>query len=190
MRRALSTSRLRPSANPDRLLLGARLPYQFATNTRHCRAAPLTTQPCRPLAGLSPRRLQHTQREEPPTEAEIAPDAPILRRLPLQCTGCGAFTQTTEPEQAGYFRLQRKAIQEYLGLAEPKPSKAEEVEEGDRVVEEVIRNLPPEELEALGLTKDAFITSKDVIESPPEGTVATTFLPLFFCVFAEADDLA
>lgn len=92
-----------------------------------------------------------------------------MRRLPLQCTGCGAFTQTTDPTQAGYFNLERKAVQEYLGLIEPKTPKVEEVSEEDKVVEQALSKLPPEQLEALGLSKDDLIADKAAEKPKEEG---------------------
>jgi bifunctional DNA-binding transcriptional regulator/antitoxin component of YhaV-PrlF toxin-antitoxin module len=93
-----------------------------------------------------------------------------LRRLPLQCTGCGAFTQTADPDQAGYYNLGRKAVREYLGLSERRASKADVVSEEDRVVQEALKNLPTEELEALGLSADTLLTSEEAALSEAEGT--------------------
>lgn len=169
MRRALSYNRLLPFAEVNRPSLGAGGPrISLATYTRHRWA---TAQTCPLHARPSLRRFQHTESGET-SKAGIPTGRPILRRLPLQCTGCGAFTQTTDAAQAGFFNLERRAVQEYLGFIEPKtPTVDEAVEEEDRVVEEALSNLPQEQLEALGLTKDALIGDKDVKPPQPKGTV-------------------
>lgn len=169
MRRALSFNRLRPFAQVSRSSLGAGGPrVSLATYTRHRWATPQT---CPLYAWPSLRRFQHTRSGEA-LKGGIPTGRPILRRLPLQCTGCGAFAQTTDATQAGFFNLERRAVQEYLGLVEPKtPTVREAVEEEDRVVQAALNNLPSEQLEALGLTKVALISNKDVKAAQPKGIV-------------------
>ena len=180
MRRALSFNRLRPLLEVNRPSLGAGAPrISLATYTRHRWATPQT---CRLHARPSLRRLQHTGSGDS-SRAGIPTDRPILRRLPLQCTGCGAFTQTTDAGQAGFFDLQRRAVQEYLGLIEPKARTVDEaVEEENRVIEEALSNLPQSQLEALGLTKDALIGDKDVEPPEPKGIVCPR-LPRLYAIF-------
>ncbi|KAK3493154.1 hypothetical protein B0T13DRAFT_475725 [Neurospora crassa] len=112
--------------------------------------------------GQSPRRSNHAipsiqcrrLHTEPSPEAHT-PTEPLhaekepIRTLPIQCTGCGALSQTTVPEQAGYFDLSRKAVKEYLGLIEPEKRKV--VRSSDRVIEDVLKNIDMEELERRGV---------------------------------------
>ena len=177
MRRALSSNRLPAFSRGSRASLGAPLAVSPATSTytRHRWATP--AQPCSLHGDPLLRRFQHTgtsHTETSPAEtsppAEISIDKPIARRLPLQCTGCGAFTQTADATQAGYFNLQRKGVQEFLGLLEPKAPRTDEVPEAeDKVVEEALGNLTPEQLEALGLSKDDLIATKEdkAAQKPP-----------------------
>ncbi|EKD12824.1 uncharacterized protein L3040_006978 [Drepanopeziza brunnea f. sp. 'multigermtubi'] len=37
-----------------------------------------------------------------------------LKRLPQQCSGCGALSQTVDKQGPGFFNLQRKAVKKYL----------------------------------------------------------------------------
>ncbi|EFX06401.1 duf974 domain containing protein [Grosmannia clavigera kw1407] len=79
-----------------------------------------------------------------------ADDVPAagLRKLPLQCPGCGAYSQTTQADQAGFFDLGRRSTMEYMGLAvREKPR----VREEDRVVEEALRRIDRSALEAQGV---------------------------------------
>lgn len=41
-------------------------------------------------------------------------EASKLAKLPAQCTGCGAFAQTVDDDEAGYFNLKRKSVREFL----------------------------------------------------------------------------
>lgn len=168
MRRALYSYRFRPFAKVNQPSLGAPFAVSPATYTRHRCAAPSAAQPC-PLHALPLLcRFQHTQSSEAPSNTEIPPEKPVARHLPLQCTGCGAFTQTTDPAQAGYVNLERKAVQEYLGLLEPKAPRVEEIPE-DKVVEEALDNLSPEQLEALGLSKENLIGDRGAKKPQEEG---------------------
>ena len=177
MRRALSSNRLRPLVEANRPSLGAGgSRISLATYTRHHGATP---QICPLHARPSLRRLQHTGTGDS-SRAGIPTGQTILRRLPLQCTGCGAFTQTTDPAQAGFFNLQRRAVQEYLGFTEPKaPTVDEAVAEENRVIEETLSNLPQEQLDALGLTKDALIGDIDVKPPQPKGTMCPRLHAIF-----------
>ncbi|KAK1775554.1 hypothetical protein QBC45DRAFT_421790 [Copromyces sp. CBS 386.78] len=118
----------------------------------------------RPVAklSLSPRRHNHTipsvqcrrlhteanPEAHTPTEPLYADKEPT-RTLPIQCTGCGALSQTAIPEQAGYFDLSRKAVKEYLGVTEPEKRKV--IRSSDRVIEDALKNVDMEELERMGV---------------------------------------
>ncbi|KAL1881100.1 hypothetical protein VTK73DRAFT_4777 [Phialemonium thermophilum] len=56
-------------------------------------------------------------------------ESPSERPLPQQCHGCGALTQTSLPDQPGYYNLSRKAVQSYLGLLkrEARPRKHDDI---------------------------------------------------------------
>lgn len=64
------------------------------------------------------------------------------------CSGCGALSQVTEPEQAGYFDLKRKSVQSYLGLLKEE----KRVRQEDVVVQDVLKNLELERLGGVGDT--------------------------------------
>lgn len=76
-----------------------------------------------------------------PNAVDTVPEPTLLRRatksLPVACSGCGALSQVTEPEQAGYFDLKRKAVQSYLGLLKEE----KRVRKEDLVVQDVLKNL-------------------------------------------------
>lgn len=156
MRWALSPCRANILARASPLTLGA-YPYPPISSVAYSR--PWATQLCSLYAQPLPRRL-HAQSHEAPSVAGKSHEKAILKRLPLQCTGCGAFTQTVDPASAGYFNLGRKAVREYLGLVQTKSPK-KEVPDEDRVVVEALNNFPPEQLEALGLSRDSLIPDSE-----------------------------
>lgn len=50
----------------------------------------------------------------------------ILLDLPRSCPGCGAFTQTTNPDQAGYYGEARKAVQAFIAWSRKVPTEQQE----------------------------------------------------------------
>lgn len=56
-------------------------------------------------------------------------------KLPPQCFGCGALTQTVEEEEPGFFNLKRKTVREYL----EDRGKEREFEEEDEIVERALK---------------------------------------------------
>ncbi|GKT57060.1 DUF974 domain containing protein [Colletotrichum tofieldiae] len=101
------------------------------------------------------RRCVHveasTTPEEPPPPPTTEPTQQLpTKKLPLQCSGCGALTQTTDAGQAGYYDLSRKAVREFLAPANDKNAE-KELREEDKVVDEALQNLGEEQLAQLGL---------------------------------------
>ncbi|KZL77539.1 DUF974 domain containing protein [Colletotrichum tofieldiae] len=113
-------------------------------------------------AAQAHRKLPYRQRRcvhvEASTTSETPPPPPTTeptqqlptKKLPLQCSGCGALTQTTDAGQAGYYDLSRKAVREFLAPANDKNAE-KELREEDKVVDEALQNLGEEQLAQLGL---------------------------------------
>lgn len=60
--------------------------------------------------------------------------AASVNRLPQQCSGCGALSQTIEADEPGYFELRRRSVKQYLsGTSEALSS------EEDHIVDQAIR---------------------------------------------------
>lgn len=53
------------------------------------------------------------QREQPPAEPQIDT---LADSLPLCCPGCGAFSQTVEANEPGYYGTSRKQIRKLLAV--------------------------------------------------------------------------
>ncbi|KAJ3468533.1 hypothetical protein MRS44_002598 [Fusarium solani] len=120
---------------------------------------------------LYSRRFNHTEaatQDVPATETELPPKEASVehrRRLPLNCTGCGAFSQTADPQLLGYFDLDSKRVKKWLNpeAYEPKRTASEE----DGVVDDVLKTLDQSQLEALGLKPSLLISGAET-----EGDVA------------------
>lgn len=96
----------------------------------------LTFSPSRTNKYLQPRRFHSTPKHNeclPPVASNTATflkPSKILpvNKLPLQCSGCGALTQTLDKDEPGFFDLKRKSVKQYLvGTSEAGPSKEAEV---------------------------------------------------------------
>ncbi|KAK4067107.1 uncharacterized protein Triagg1_7835 [Trichoderma aggressivum f. europaeum] len=100
------------------------------------------------------RRANHTEAvssniestaESPSTELLQKP----VRRLPLTCSGCGAFTQTEDPEQLGYYDVSKRRVREWLHPVVRRSSPLEGDE--DKIVNATLEALDQSRLKELGL---------------------------------------
>lgn len=88
------------------------------------------------------RPLIHSQQRH---LASTAPNPPkslpkdhvsLLERLPQQCAGCGALSQTVDQDAAGFFTPTRKSIREYLGIRPSSKNRSAE----NKIVQEALEN--------------------------------------------------
>ncbi|KAI5864235.1 hypothetical protein GGS23DRAFT_563457 [Durotheca rogersii] len=123
-----------------------------------------------PASPWTPQRqflhLAHPKAEAdvqiPPPSVRGAPQPLPTRKLPRQCRGCGALTQTSRPGQPGYFDLGRKAVQNFLGIAlAEKRSRAE-----DKIYEEALMRLDHEQLEKQGVDVEGLLLSLESSRAP------------------------
>lgn len=121
------------------------------------------------------RRLNHTEatiQDAPITTSEnssLGLEIP-KRRLPLNCTGCGAFTQTSDPQMLGYFDPESKRVKKWLN---PKAFERQHTtSQEDGVVDDVLKTLDPGQLEALGLDPSLLVTGAE-----KEGNIAPSTPP-------------
>lgn len=120
------------------------------------------------IAKSTPRRFNHTDSANVAATAPSTPsdadktlvDGPktSARTLPVTCSGCGAFSQTADAQQLGYFDLQRKKVQQWLKPQNGKASNSRRLREAaaeeDEIVDNLLKNMPSEELKALGLSAE------------------------------------
>ncbi|RBR24114.1 uncharacterized protein FIESC28_03014 [Fusarium coffeatum] len=96
--------------------------------------------------------------ETPGTPSLFDPEVP-QRKLPLNCTGCGAFTQTSDPQLLGYFDPESKRVKKWLNpqVYEHRQTTTQE----DEVVDDVLKNLDKSQLEALGMDPSLLISGAE-----------------------------
>ncbi|KAG6208576.1 hypothetical protein E4U35_008271 [Claviceps purpurea] len=139
------------------------------------------------IAKSTPRRFNHTDSANVAATAPSTPsdadktlvDGPktSARTLPVTCSGCGAFSQTADAQQLGYFDLQRKKVQQWLKPQNGKASNSRRLREAaaeeDEIVDNLLKNMPSEELKALGLSAETMFgeeqatVANPVAEKPP-----------------------
>ncbi|TWU78671.1 hypothetical protein ED733_005767 [Metarhizium rileyi] len=88
------------------------------------------------------------------TDAALGPVDQLVRQLPVTCSGCGAFAQTGDTQQLGYFDLQSKRVRNWL---HPRKIEARGDAAGNKIVDDVLKGLDREQLEALGLRAESMI---------------------------------
>ncbi|KAG5927899.1 hypothetical protein E4U42_001606 [Claviceps africana] len=97
------------------------------------------------------------------------------RALPVTCSGCGAFAQTTDAQQLGHFDLQSKRVRLWLQpLRKSSVSRGRSVDFEDQVVGNVLKSLAQDTLQDLGLSAESLLgndesraMTKLVTEKPP-----------------------
>lgn len=132
-----------------------------------------TTRVAHRTPGLYVRstRIQKSRLHTASPTASSAPESTVLRHasrdLPVVCSGCGALSQISEPEQAGYFNLERRAVQSYLGLLKEQ----KRVRKEDVVVQDVLKNIDLKKLGDVGETLKSLAVSAPS-PAAPESTAA------------------
>jgi hypothetical protein len=87
--------------------------------------------------------------------------------LPVVCSGCGALSQTAEPDQAGYYDLERKAVKTYLGLL---PEEKKRVRNEDLIVQDALKKLDLDKLGKVGAALKTLAPGPSDTETPPVTT--------------------
>ncbi|KAI0009276.1 hypothetical protein F4779DRAFT_582780 [Xylariaceae sp. FL0662B] len=117
------------------------------------------------------RRCLHMQADSPtatlPDSNQSAHQHLPVHKLPRQCRGCGALSQTVHPNQPGYFDLHRKALQKYLGTG----TAADRSRHEDKIYEDALKHFDHKELEKQGVDVQALAMSiapmTDTGQQPP-----------------------
>ncbi|KAI1780499.1 hypothetical protein F4818DRAFT_395919 [Hypoxylon cercidicola] len=105
-----------------------------------------------------------------PTEPIPSPSSSTSQSYPIQklskqCRGCGALSQTSFPNQPGYFDLGRKAVRNYL-----RPQTVDRSRHEDKIYEDALKHFDHKELEAKGVDVEALVSSivpPEMVQRPP-----------------------
>lgn len=136
----------------------ARASSTFSSSSSRQPAAPKALK-CHSVS-LSQTRAAHAEVSEVQEEGQAkqhddfagqvelrAPSAAPVRQLPVQCHGCGALSQTTMSDSAGFYDLNRKAVRAFLGLLSEEPRRRAE----DDIVQASLQSLNEDKLKELGI---------------------------------------
>lgn len=114
----------------------------------------------RATTNISQRRANHTEavagnNENTTTSTLSEPSQKPVRSLPLTCSGCGAFTQTDEPDQLGYLDVSKRRVREWLHPVARRLNPLEGDE--DKIVNATLGSIDQSRLKELGLDPAALI---------------------------------
>ncbi|KAK4655940.1 hypothetical protein QC762_306860 [Podospora pseudocomata] len=147
----------------------ANAPHSRPSIPHHRQNAPCQFRQLRRLHEQS-SGLEHTSdAPEEITSLEVAPK----KKLPPQCHGCGALSQTAVPDEAGYYDMSRKSIRQYLGL--DKTTKPDKLEQND-IIKDALSGLDLDALAQAGIDLKSLLPQErqppnkrelQKIESPP-----------------------
>lgn len=139
-------------------------------STARTRTTSVTTIPSSPssqrLSSLQLARRAHSKSE--PANAEeydvvtTTAARPIpIRPLPVQCYGCGAFSQTAVPDAAGYYNPDRNAVKNYTGTQDKgDPRRKPGYKAHTDVVRASLESLGNDKLAELGLDPSILLAGR------------------------------
>ncbi|KAJ6781307.1 hypothetical protein PWT90_07085 [Aphanocladium album] len=164
MRRAISSRWLTRAFRTSEALPPSGLPIFL------CPAVGLPRQllfaPLRISHNISHARLVHVDASAPKEEAktvETSTEQP--RELPFTCSGCGAFTQTTDPDQLGYYDLNAKRVRTWLNP--PKHELKEHDVRENEVIDDVLQSMDKHQLLALGFDHSNLVVEEQAATPAP-----------------------
>ena len=121
--------------------------------------------PLQPFLHLDFRRPGHDQRFSEvlwmrlysttvsPPERESSPIPSFASGLPRTCPGCGAYSQTLNPEEAGFYSASRKSIKAFVASQHASTRQASEAE--DHTYTTIVAHADPSLLLSLGLDEES-----------------------------------
>ncbi|KAK4667174.1 hypothetical protein QC763_306860 [Podospora pseudopauciseta] len=147
----------------------ANAPHSRPSIPHHRQNAPCQFRQLRRLHEQSSGFDHTSDAPEEITSLEVA----AKKKLPPQCHGCGALSQTAVPDEAGYYDMSRKSIRQYLGL--DKTTKPDKLEQND-IIKDALSGLDLDALAQAGIDLKSLLPQErqppskrelQKIESPP-----------------------
>lgn len=163
--RTVSSKWLRRAFNVERNTVATELPLYLCPGLIGPTRATLPSSSVRNVTRLQTHRFYSTA----PNSNETTHTIPLVhptRPLPVVCSGCGALSQTAEPNQAGYYDIERKAVKSYLGLTQEE----KRVRKEDLVVQEALKNLNLDKLGKVGDSLRTLAETMSASATPSEST--------------------
>ncbi|KAG5986042.1 hypothetical protein E4U43_005695 [Claviceps pusilla] len=115
-------------------------------------------------ASSTPSTLLDADQAQVLERAQLPGQPQLARSLPITCSGCGAFAQTTDAQQLGHFDLRSKRVRQWLHPQRKESSsqaRESNAAQEDRIVDNVLKTLAPETLKELGLSAEALMGGED-----------------------------
>ncbi|OAA70468.1 Protein phosphatase inhibitor [Cordyceps fumosorosea ARSEF 2679] len=159
MRRVLSSRWLTRTLRTSEALPAAGLPLFLCPAVGLARQRQITPVSI-PPRNIGQRRLIHAETCAPKEESQpVAAHAEEKLKLPFTCSGCGAFTQTTDSQQLGYYDVAAKRVRTWL--QPPKHELQKKDIQENQVIDNVLKSMDSDQLTALG-----FDARNLVVEQP------------------------
>lgn len=168
---------MRPALRQSRRLLNDRHALHTAVPTFLCPAllhrSPVAyasrriqdLPPSKRFATYRPLSQEAAVTAAPDPAEEPQPTNRIRRPLPRACPGCGAPTQIYDKKEAGFYRLTRNAVAQYLEY-DPEAKASQEKE--DDVYTKALKQMDPSVLEEIGLERNVLDEGSEVDTGAPE----------------------
>lgn len=138
------------------------------------RKAASTRRQCLPLNQNRKLHVEATETVKDDGTVALAVNAEPVRKLPAQCYGCGALSQTVVPDKPGYYDPSRKAVKSFLGLVEHEGRPNTEQD----IVRASLLSLSKEKLEEIGVDPALLAPKGAEDENTMTGHSAETDVPL------------
>ena len=100
-------------------------------------------------------RCLQFETNKPAIDYELPPPL-AARKLPLTCPGCGAYSQTLAPKEAGFYSSTRKPVRAFLA-AQREPAADARQDEETAIYNKVIKGTDSALLDKLGLDNGASV---------------------------------
>lgn len=109
-----------------------------------------------PVSQLRQRRMVHAEAASKSNDIDNSEGAKLEQpTLPLTCSGCGAFAQTHDSNQLGYYDVTAKRVRNWRRLQD-KEATTETSKEED-VINEVLKSMDSAKREELGLNAESLV---------------------------------
>ncbi|TQV97647.1 Protein phosphatase inhibitor [Cordyceps javanica] len=86
------------------------------------------------------------------------------RKLPFTCSGCGAFTQTTDSQQLGYYDITTKRVRTWLNP--PKHQLQQKDIQENEIINNVLKSMDGDQLTALGFDASTLVVEESAVAPP------------------------
>ncbi|KAI1295811.1 hypothetical protein F5Y03DRAFT_301216 [Xylaria venustula] len=121
-----------------------------------------------PWTTTTTKRCLHMQADSSSADSPVSSPPAVLspptKTIPRQCSGCGALSQTSHPNEPGYFDLSRNAVKKYLGI----DGRSHRSRKEEQIYEDALKQLDIKEIEKWGVDAQALGLSLPRADEKPQ----------------------